>query len=173
MFAGERCAEIVAEKTRPAASGCLWFRPKGRSFRSLRPQPGKEGRGLQGAFGRVLVLDVSEDISSRGLGSQLLFDLLQVSRGVVAFAQPVAAERGGDDVRCFELVAFGNTERSLMLAKQIENLTCEPRLMAELKGDTQRARPRRRGFLEEGREPGRVRFKVWRQLEENQAHASG
>src|ERR1700692_1169037 len=111
MFAGERCAEIVAEKTVPAASGCLWLRPKGHSFRSLRPQPGKQGSGLQRAFGRVLVLDVSEDISSRGLGSQLLFDLLQVSRPVVAFAQPVAAERGGDDVWCLELVAFGDTER--------------------------------------------------------------
>ena len=126
MFAGERCAEIVAEKTRPAASGCLWLRPKDRWFRSLRPQPGKQGSGLQGAFGRVLVLDVSEDISPRGLGSQLLFDLLQVSCPVVAFAQPVAAERGGDDVRRLELVAFGDTERGLMLPKQFENLACEP-----------------------------------------------
>ena len=37
------------------------------------------------------------------LARQLLFDLLQVSRPVVALAQPVAAERGGDDVRCLRV----------------------------------------------------------------------
>ena len=42
------------------------------------------------------------------LSAQLLFDLLQVSGPIVALAQPVAAERGGDDVRCLQFVALGH-----------------------------------------------------------------
>src|SRR6267154_2326092 len=113
------------------------------------------------------MLDVSEDVALRGPCGQLGFDLLQVSRPVVAPTQPVAAVWGRDHIGCLELVALGHAQRGSVLPEQVEGLVCEPRCMAEFKSDAQLGRALRRSFFEEGRKPGVVGFKIRRQLKEN------
>src|ERR1700728_2095485 len=165
MSAGVHYAEIFSEEILPTDPGRLRFPKEGRGFRSPSPQFGKQGGSLQSAFGGVLVLDVGEHISQRGLCYQLLFDLLQIGLSVVTLAQPVAAERCGDNVRRLEFIALGHTQRRLMLPKQVEDLACKPRCMAKLKGNAQRCGTFRRSLFEKSGKPLPVRFEIWRQLE--------
>src|SRR5580658_4351462 len=147
MFAGGRCAKIAGEGTPPSPRSCLRLQPEVRSYLSLRFQPRQQRSRLQRAFGCVLVLDIGENISLHGPVCELLFDLLQLSRPVVAFAQPVAAEWGGDYVRCLQFVALRYAKRGLMLSQQVEDLAGKPRSVAKFKGDAQCGRALRRDFF--------------------------
>src|SRR5208282_277295 len=110
----------------------------GRPVLCLRLAPGPQQiHRIQRALGRLLVLEVGEDIAAR---SEMLVDAgahrLAFFGGVSGFAVTVVRKIGGDYVGSVALFRFGHTERDVPLAQRVargvdERWLAQPRFVAE------------------------------------------
>ena len=132
---------------------------------------GEEVLCVESAGGLILMLEVDVGVAMPGEGDDALGEGVELDWGVAAVATEAEADVGGSrvDLGGEEIVAFGNAEGGIVLAKYGVNLVGEPGGVAELEGDRWGVRGGEGGRAEELLEADRVGLEVGWQLKEEAA----